>query len=141
MTPVSEMLFGEFDDVKGTDVAAVRNNAWSYSSGRRKPWARLNDKLTNSLSGGVAADFNGDGTTDIAFGSGDTWKWSRSGRRPLFLLRKGKSYPALSTLVVGHFDGPGAKTQVVMFDGVKMFIWRGFGSGNATVERATQNMR
>jgi hypothetical protein len=32
VTPVSEMLFGEFDDVKGTDVAAVRNDAWSYSS-------------------------------------------------------------------------------------------------------------
>jgi VCBS repeat protein len=141
VTPISDMLFGEFDDVKGTDVAAVRNNAWSYSSAGQTSWLKLNDKLTGSLAGGVAADFNGDGRTDIAFGSGDTWRWSRSGRGPLLRMRKGKSFPSLSTLAIGHFDGPTAKTMVVAFDGVKMVIWRGFGSGDALVERATQNMR
>ena len=48
---ISELRFGEFDDVKGADVVALANSQLSYSSGARLPWARLNGKILSSLSG------------------------------------------------------------------------------------------
>lgn len=146
-TPISEMLFGEFDDVAGTDVAAVRNGAWSYSSGASEPWLRLNAKLVGSFKNAVAADFNGNGRTDIAFSDGERWRYSRDGRFPLALLRKGSSN--LKRLLIGRF-APGAArprpytpAQVISFNpaGLRFIIWRGLGKGDAFKEHSAQNMR
>ena len=157
--PVSEFLFGEFDDVRGTDVAVVTNGVWSFSSGGVTGWAKLNNKLTDSLANAVAADFDGNGKSDIAFNDGGTWRYSRDGRFPLALLRDreaGSRFPVpvysnvpLKALLIGVFDG-GGRAMVVTFEhkpwlpsvvGERLVIWRGLGSGNAFGTRSLQNMR
>ncbi len=157
VTPISEMLFGEFDRVLGTDIAAVRNKQWSYSSGATQPWARLNSKRTDSFKKAVAADFDGNGTSDIAFSNGQKWRYSRDGRGPLTSLRDGSLlplYPPLKQLLIGHFDA-GPRATVVSWNivpptpasgqvsrpGVQLVIWGGLGTSQAFSDRSRQNMR
>lgn len=138
------MLFGEFDSVRGTDVAAVVNGAWSYSSGATKQWQKLNAKLRPSFAGAVAADFDGNGRTDIAFDDGGTWRYSPDGSGPLKLLRpnQGPSRP-LKGLLVGNFEGTG-KASIVRYgpdDRNRFGIWRGLGSDVDFKQLSEQNMR
>jgi hypothetical protein len=145
---ISELQFGEFDTVRGTDVAAVMNGAWSYSSGATQQWAKLNRKLTSSLSGAIAADFDGNGRTDIAYRDGLKWSYSPDGSREPITLRKG--IDAAKDLLVGRFDG-GSRAQLVRWEAVpslasallphRFQIWRGLGSGDAFVTRSAQSMR
>jgi hypothetical protein len=146
--PVSGLLFGEFDDTVGTDVAAVMRHEWSYSSGGTRQWARLNGKLTNGFADAVAADFDGNGRTDIAFGVGGGWRFSLDGRGPSTVLRSGGGTPKQA--LIGRFDG-GSMTMAVTFDvgpagsgiatGERLLIWRGLGGPGAFVARSRQNMR
>jgi hypothetical protein len=155
VTPISEMLFGEFDEVPGTDIAAVRNNQWSYSRGATERWARLNGKRRDSFEDAVAADFDGNGRTDIAFGNGRKWRYSRDGRGPIVTLRDGNLfpvYPPLRQLLVGHFDG-GTRATVLSWNMVprgtppvfrpdlRLVMWRGLGTSQAFGKRSSQNMR
>jgi hypothetical protein len=156
--PISGLLFGEFDDVRGTDVAGVANGTWSYSSGGTAKWARLNAKLTRSLAGGVAADFDGNGKTDIAFNGGADWRFSPDGRSSFVSLRKDRKIygnPPLKSMVIGQFDGdPGAEVAnfnrvavirprppVVFIPGLRLVVWRGLGSGHAFGPLSAQDMR
>ena len=81
---------------------------------------RLNKKLEGSFDGAVAADFDGNGKTDIAFNDGSDWRFSADGRSALATLRDGKealllAHPALKSLLIGRFEGgPGA--QVLAFE-------------------------
>lgn len=158
VTPIREMLFGEFNEVRGTDVVAVRSGAWSYSSGGIQPWARLNDRLVGSFRDAVAADLDGNGLSDIAFIKGSTWRYSRDGRTGLTAIRNGG--PTLDPLLVGHFvpiEGGPSRAQVagwireVAVDvaggkasyrhGLRLFVWRGLGTGNGVARLSAQNMR
>jgi hypothetical protein len=99
----------------------------------------------------VAADFDGNGKSDIAFNDGGTWRYSRDGRSSLALLRDGGSdglfrSVSLKSLLIGSFDG-GTRAKVVRFQltgvslGERLVIWSGLGSGNAFGVRSEQNMR
>ena len=158
---VSELLFGEFDEVRGTDVAGVNAAGWQLSSGATRRWARLNGRLTRSFSSAVAADFDGNGRTDIAIGDGQTWRLSRDGRGRLTSLRRGAPnppYPPLKRLLIGRFDGGtragvvslslraravgfGRDARVVFGPGERLLIWAGLGSGEAFRLRSERNMR
>jgi hypothetical protein len=155
VTKLTEMLFGEFDQAVGTDIAAVRNDQWSYSSGAVESWTKLNSKRANSFANAVAADFDENGRTDIAFSSGQRWRFSPDGRGPLIILRDGKStptYPPLKRLLIGTFDG-GTKVEVLSWEMVanplvggfapqwRFVLWPGLGSPQAFVIRSEQNMR
>ena len=121
---------------------------WSYSSGATQPWARLNRKLTSSLSGAIAADFDGNGRTDIAYRDGRKWSFSPNGSGEPITLRKG--IESAKGLLVGRFDG-GSRAQLMRWESVpplvsellphRFEIWRGLGSGDAFVTRSTQSMR
>jgi hypothetical protein len=136
--PISALRFGEFDPVRGTDVVAVTSGMWAYSSAATGRWTKLNDQLKSSFAGAVVADFDGDGKSDIAFDEGhQRWSYSPGGRLPLRSLREGDgmTYPALTTLLVGSFDG-GPRAEVLSFyqpnrgsvDLTDHFvIWRGEG--------------
>jgi hypothetical protein len=154
--PITRLLFGEFDAVRGTDVVGTLGGGWSYSSGSTQSWARLNVRLTSSFSNAVAADFDGNGRTDIAIGDGQRWRYSRDGNSPLVTMRNGDSrlpYPSLNRLPIGRFDG-GTRHQVISFSltaegsapnirylpGEWLVIWRGPGSGNFSA-RSAQTMR
>jgi hypothetical protein len=144
-TSISEMLFGEFDEVAGFDVAAVRNGAWSYSSGANSSWAKLNKKLVSSFKNAVAADFDGNGTSDIGFIEGDKWQYSPDGSAPLVVMRKGPA--ALKPMLVGHFDpvdGQASRVQVASWEREtrsRLVVWRGVGTGNGFKVLSTQAMR
>ena len=155
--PISGLLFGEFDDVRGTDVVGINADGWAYSSGSTAGWARLNRRLTSSFSDAVAADFDGNGRTDIAIGDGQRWRYSPDGRAPLATLRNGDGrlpYGPLNRLAIGRFDG-GTRHQVITlsitiqrtadnvryFPGEWLVIWRGLGSDSKFAARSTQTMR
>lgn len=158
--PLSELLFGEFDGVRGTDVATVLRRDWSYSSAATQGWAKLNGKLAGSFAKAVAADFDGNGKSDIAFADGEKWRFSRDGRERMVGLRSGSSslpYGPLKELLIARFDG-GARAMVVTFErrrvlpptgggqvrfvpGERFVVWRGLGSGNDFKPRSRQNMR
>lgn len=158
-TSISEMLFGEFDEVRGTDVVAVRNGAWSYSSGGIEPWAKLNSKLVGSFKDAVAADFDGNDKSDIAFIEGNKWRYSRDGRSRLAVMRNGSA--TLKPLLIGHFlpvDGDSSQAQVASWAreigsvnpqtgqvvyryGIRLVAWRGLGTGDAFRALSTQDMR
>ena len=93
----------------GNRLAAVKRDGWAYSSASTGVWTRLNAQLKSSFANAVAADFDGDGKTDIAFDEGNqNWSYSPGGALPLRSLRDGSSgdaYPPLKRLVIGHFDG------------------------------------
>ena len=150
---ISELLFGQFDAGPTTDVAGVNNNGWSISRSSTQPWARINGRPTRSFDDAVAADFDGNGRTDIAIGDGQTWRLSRDGRSALTVMRTSKPaawYPPLKSLLVGRFDG-GAKAKVLAWEmvnrntrrlpGERFVMWHGLGTGNALVARSHQNMR
>lgn len=92
----------------------------------------------------VAADFDGNGRTDIAFDDGGTWRFSPDGRGPLQLLRrKHGAVVALNRLLIGRFQG-GAKAMVVAFDPRnrnQFAIWRGLGSDAQFVRLSQQGVR
>ena len=134
---IADLLFGEFDRVKGTDVAAITGGRWQISSGSTGSWRPLNDRLRSSFRGAVAADFDGDGRTDIAFDDKcQKWSFSSGGSGPMQTLRqgeKGRAYPRLNRLIVGRFDGdPSAEvvsyefTPIIFggrYDGCNIFPW------------------
>jgi hypothetical protein len=155
--PISEFLFGEFDAVRGTDVAAVTSGMWAISSGGMGSWTKLNNKLTSSFANAVAADFDGNGRTDIAFNDGRDWRISIDGRAALTLLRDSPSaevvlsYPSLKSLLIGAFDG-GTRARVMAFErrlefparnvpGERLVIWRGLSTGDAFSPHSERNMR
>ncbi len=155
--PISGLLFGEFDTVRGTDVVGINSSGWSLSSAATGRWAKLNGRLTSSFSQAVAADFDGNGRTDIAVGDGQKWRYSRDGRSALMTLRNGNkvlTYPALNRLQVGRFDG-GTRDKLISFNlspygtpgnvryrpGEWLVIWRGLGSGGDFSARSAQTMR
>jgi hypothetical protein len=145
---IGDLAFGEFDGVRGTDVAASMNGAWSFSSAAREPWARMNRKLTSSMSGTIAADFDGNGATDIAWRDGWQWKVSPDGRGEPTRLRKGDD--SAKSLYAGRFDG-GRRAQLVRWEPVpsvaasllphRFQIWRGLGSSDGFANRSAQSMR
>jgi hypothetical protein len=142
VTPISELLFGEFDNVKGTDVAAVKDLGWAYSSAGTGTYVKLNNRLTGSFAGAVAADFDGNGKTDIAYGDGTTWTISFGGTSALTTLRSGAAAPPLRTMLVGHFEG-NKYAQVVSFDptGLYLSAWLNHREDGNLHIRSTQAMR
>ena len=131
--PISEFLFGEFDDVPGTDVAAVLESGWAYSSGAIGFWTPLNSKLTNSFTNALAADFDGNGKTDIAFEKDERWRVSADGRAGIADLRSDGI--RLNRWIIGRFES-GASVMAVHFGrprtaaSARFVIWRGAGSGD-----------
>lgn len=151
--PVSALLFGEFDGTHGTDIVAALPDQWAVSSGSVVGWVKLNDRLRATLAGTVAADFDGNGISDIAFSDGNQWLFSKDGRQPLAVLRNGSGqpkYPPLHEQLTGRFEsGEGAQVvtvertplSVLIGPGQRLVIWKGMYSGNAYVTHSEQNMR
>ena len=115
----------------------------------------MNSKRSDSFKNAVAADFDGNGKSDIAFGNSAKWRYSSDGRGPLTSLRDGTLfpvYPPLRQLLVGHFDG-GTRATVLTWNmfpqgtppvfrpGLQLVMWGGLGTSQAFSKRSSQNMR
>jgi hypothetical protein len=152
---VDELLFGQFDDTPGTDVVAVTGGLWQYSSGALTAWTKLNNRLVDSFSNAVAADFDNNGKSDIAFGGSDKWRYSSDGRSSLRVLRNVTESVAcrllghhgdLRGMLIGRFvpvNGDHRIQQVLDFDcsGLRFNLWRGLGRGDAWTGLSGQPMR
>jgi len=141
---ISEFLFGEFDDIKGTDIATVLESGWAYSSGSTGSWAPLNSKLADSFKDAVAADFDGNGRTDIALRKDNRWRISVDGRAPLADLNVGSI--TLNRWIIGRFERD-APAMAVHFgppttsSSKRFVIWRGLGSDNTLHPWSEQDMQ
>jgi hypothetical protein len=128
------LLFGEFHDVPGTDVATVLQSGWVVSSGSTESWAPLNVRLTGSFARAVAADFDGNGKTDIAFERDHRWRVSADGRADPVDVLAGDI--RLDRWLVGRFDtAPAAKAvhygpPLSAAMSRRFVIWQGLGSGD-----------
>jgi FG-GAP-like repeat len=113
-----DLLFGNFDSSGKTEVASVVANQWMFvpSQGPHQ-WTPLRPKLTDTMKGLIAADFNGDGITDIALPDPNfPWIWGVS------LSGRGDFQPVVglwalpSSIAVGRFDDK-AGADVLVWEG------------------------
>ena len=108
-------------------------SGWVYSSGSTGPWAPLNSKRADSFKDAVAADFDGNGRTDIVLKQNNRWRISADGRAPLADLHTGGI--TLNHWIIGRFE-PDAPAMAVHFGrpltsvSKRFVIWRGLGSGD-----------
>jgi len=81
---VSDLRFGDFNHDGKTDVFGVSSKDWEVSyapasgQGLFSSWQVLRPKLTDSVAPLVVADFNGDGTADVATDCADSGCWQTS---------------------------------------------------------------
>lgn len=117
---VANLRFGHFSACGGgkeTDVFGIVGGKWQVTCGALGDWTPLPVTLTNSLTGLVVADFDGDGNADIAtstpvigFGTFVAWNWlfSRDGSSG-WTTRSFAPTPITAAAAIGFFDSnPGA---------------------------------
>lgn len=105
--PFGSLRFAALDAAPGADVIAVMDGDWKRnSSGGAGSWV-LQNGIDDPLAGTVTADFNGDGTLDLArSGPGATWQWTRSFRGSFVQLRpQSIAYLSMATFLFGNFSG------------------------------------
>jgi hypothetical protein len=141
---ISELLFGDFDRVRGTDVALVLGDRWAVSSGATSSFNLLNKKLWNTFKGAMAADFDGNGRTDIAFRYLGKWVVSADGQGDLRLL--GLPASAREAWIAGRFDKSSPRAMLIYNPpgilGLNRFkIWRGYGTTTDLRDWSQHDMR
>jgi FG-GAP-like repeat len=144
--PISELLFGEFDRVRGTDVAAVQSGGWVVSTAANSNWNFLNIKLADTFKRAIAADFDGNGLTDIAFTRLGRWNFSPDGRGQPRLL--GMPAVARESGVIGRFDKASPRAMMIHnppdflgFYSRHFKIWRGNGTTGDFRDWSDHDMR
>jgi hypothetical protein len=111
-----DIAFGDFDGSGKTEVVGVVDNQWMFApAASPHAWAPLRPKLTNTMNGAFAADFNGDGATDIAFFTQGAWEISLNARANQTPAPGLRFLP--SALAIGRFDGAAAGAEVVFWQG------------------------
>jgi hypothetical protein len=142
--PLSELLFGEFDRVGGTDVATVLSDRWAISSGAVSSWNFLNKKFADTFKNAIAADFDGNGRTDIAFRRLGRWNVSADGQGDPRLL----GLPAIGREagLVGRFDKSSPRAMMIynapgILNLNHFKIWRGYGTTGDWRDWSDHDMR
>jgi hypothetical protein len=136
---IRDLLFGDFDGDRKTDVAGVVANQWMFVPAKGPhQWTPLGRKLTNTMAGLIAADFDGNGKSDIATFGGvppvtmRVWRDGASDWEPL------NQNLRTSIVAIGRFDdAPGA--DILIWNGSYLEALSG-GSG-APTRRSRQDMR
>ena len=143
--PISELLFGEFDGVPGTDVATVLSDRWAVSSGATSSWNFLNKRFATTFKNAIAADFDGNGRTDIAFrGVAGGWNVSPDGQGDLRFL--GLPHISRDYGLVGRFDKSSPRAMMI-YNAPRLLnlnhfkIWRGYGTTTDWRDWSEHDMR
>jgi len=102
------------------EVIGVVDNQWMFVPAlTAHAWTPLRPKLNNTMKGSFAADFDGDGATDIAFTIGQAWEISLSARANPSPASGLTSLPG--ALAIGRFDGAAAGAEVLFWQGNVFF--------------------
>jgi hypothetical protein len=103
-----ELAFGDFDGLGKTEVAAVLGDQWMFMPSGSRRWTPLRPKLTDSMKGLIAADFDGDGIADLALFSPyprpPHWQVSLDGRTDFQLAPVGLQEALSHAIALGKFD-------------------------------------
>ena len=119
--------------MRGTDVATVLSDRWAVSSAATSSWNFLNKRFAGTFKNAIAADFDGNGRTDIAFQRPpfNVWSVSSDGQGEPRVL----GLPAISRDygLVGRFDKSSPRAMMIYnaprLLGLNRFkIWRGYGT-------------
>ena len=136
-----DLLFGNFDGSGKTEAAGVVANQWMFVPAKEpRQWTPLRSALTKTMAGLIAADFDGNGKTDIAMfdngsvGAPVSMRVSRDGTGDWELLNKN-----LRTFVaIGGFDDTPGADILIWNDN----FWEALSKGSATAARQSrQDMR
>jgi hypothetical protein len=112
----SDIAFGDFDGSGKMEVIGVVDNQWMFTPAlSAHAWTPLRSKLNNTMKGAFAADFNGDGATDIAFTIGAAWEISLNARTNPTLAPGLTALPI--ALAIGRFEGAAAGAEVLFWQG------------------------
>jgi len=129
---ISELLFGNFDRVPGADVATVLSDRWAISSAATSSWNFLNKRFATTFKNAIAADFDGNGFTDIAYRGLGRWQVSADGQGEPRAL--GLPFITREYGLVGRFDKTSPRAMIIynapnLLLGTNHFkIWRGYGT-------------
>lgn len=112
-----QLRFGDFTKDGKTDVLGVVGGQWKIVRGGDFPdakWQEHGPARTDSLTGLVVADFNGDGFADVAKTVPSRWLFSSHGTADWSVLRSASTSLALQP--IGRFDHD-ATSDVILWDG------------------------
>lgn len=113
---VRDVRFGDFNGNGTTDVFGASGGHWSFSDGATVGWQPLRPALTESAEPLYAADFDGDGHTDVATSCDHAcWKISYRGTQPWEVVPHQYGLNEVSVVGIGHFRGSPAD-DVLMFN-------------------------
>jgi hypothetical protein len=143
---VNRLRFGDFDADGRTDVFGIVSNAWRVSYSALSTWTFLRSRLSDTVDTLVVADFDGNGTDDVAtmslllanpvsqHGSLFRWRVSRDGRG-------GWSTLGVTQLPagVGRFVAGDPRSTVLFWN--ENSFWRATLGESAVPRHARQHMR
>jgi hypothetical protein len=120
----TDLRFGDFNKDGKTDVVAVVRGKWRMLTKHSgvEQWVDLHSSLSGSLAGVVAADFTGDGKSDLARSASGSWWVSDAGMKRWIRLRSA-TVPGVGTIInlmgypVGRFFDGDAIADVVFWSG------------------------
>jgi hypothetical protein len=109
----------------------VLSNRWAISSAATSSWNFLNKRFATTFKNAIAADFDGNGRTDIAYRGLGRWQVSPDGQGDPRML--GLPYVGPGYALPGRFDKSSPRAMVIYnapaFLGSNHFkIWRGYGT-------------
>jgi hypothetical protein len=110
---IDQVLLGDFDGDRRTDVIAIQNGQFVISWGGISTWEVLNTDptggrlflLPSAVTAMTVGDFDGDGMPDIFWADTRTWWVSYGGNTPFVMV--GTSGFSLQDLRFGDFDANG----------------------------------
>ena len=142
---VADLRFGDFNGDKRTDVFGVVSNAWRVSYSGVTAWEFLRAKLTDTVDTLTVADFDGNGTDDVAsvtekdpLLSSTTYRWrvSLDGRGSWTTLLNTTTRPPAA---VGYFVEGDPRAGLLIWD--ENTLWRANLGSHTTPRHARQHMR
>lgn len=121
----TNIRFGEFTGDRKTDVVAVVGGKWRILTKHSgfEQWIALHPSLSGSLAGVIAADFTGDGKSDLARSPIGGWWISAAGMAGWTKLRSTPfpSDPSMTSILgkpVGRFYDGNSSADVVLWSGL-----------------------
>jgi hypothetical protein len=119
---IPNLRFGHFTDKSKTQILRVQNSRWQVTEWGMTSWQDIGAAPTNSVSGLVAGDFDGQGYTELATSNPQPhgrgiptyeWQYTSPGHNSLWVYLGTSSSP-ITPLPIGRFEG-GEQSGVIQW--------------------------